>query len=31
MLYMYNTTGDIALMDISRETKYFHDFLQHPK
>ena len=28
---MHNTKGDVALMNISRETSCFHDLLQHPK
>ena len=28
---MYNTIGDVALTTIGRETKYFHDVVQHPK
>ena len=25
-LYMHNTTGDVALTNISQETKHLHDF-----
>ena len=28
---MHNTKGDVALMNNSRETNYFHDLVQHPK
>ena len=29
---MYNTIGDVALMNISRERNYHHDFVsQYPK
>ena len=28
---MHNTTGDVALTNISRETQYFHDFVKCPK
>ena len=28
---MLNTTNDVALMKISRETNYFHDLVQYPK
>ena len=27
---MHKTTGDGALTNINRETKYFHDFVQYP-
>ena len=27
---MYNTIGDVALANTSRETKYFHDVVQYP-
>ena len=27
---MYNTTGDVALTNISRETNYFRDFVLRP-
>ena len=28
---MYNTKGDVALMNISRENNYFLDLVQYPK
>ena len=28
---VHNTTGDVALVNTSRETNYFHDFVQYPK
>ena len=28
---MYNTTGDVVLTSISRETQCFHDFALYPK
>ena len=30
-LYMHNTKGDVAPMNISRETSYFHDSVQYPQ
>ena len=30
-LYMHNTKGDVAMMNISREKKKFHDLVQCPK
>ena len=30
-LYNRNTLGDVALTNTSRETNYFHDFVQYPK
>ena len=29
--YIHNTKGDVALTNISRETNYFHDFVQNTK
>ena len=29
-MYMHNTKGDVVLMNSSRETKYFHDFVPYP-
>ena len=29
--YIHNTKGDVALTNISRETNYFHDFVQYAK
>ena len=26
-----NTVGDVELLNSSRETKYFYDFMQYPK
>ena len=28
---MHNTIGDVARMNIGRETNYFQDFVQYPK
>ena len=28
---MHNTVGDVALVNISRETKYYRDFIRYPK
>ena len=30
-MYMHNTKSDVALMNISQETKYFHDFVPYLK
>ena len=30
-LYMHNTTDDVALTNIYRETNYFHDSVLYPK
>ena len=30
-LYVRNTKGDVTVMNISREKKYFHDLVQYPK
>ena len=27
---MFNTVGDVALMNMSREINYFHDLVQYP-
>ena len=28
---MHNAIGDVAVMNIRRKTKYFHDFVQYEK
>ena len=28
---MLNTMRDVAVTSVSRETKYFNDFIQYPK